>query len=438
MPANKLPKAKRVARLKEARFLFFLYHYPPSYGTASNRNFLISSQIRKRVSFAKTFTVVKSKTQQDAQEEENVQLIEAFDYRKILRRRAKDGALPESKKRSPWMQSIIKLINTFPFNIIVGEGGILYFFRLIRKGQRVINEESVTHLYSSYRPFTDHYAAYVLKKRNPQIFWIADFRDLVIDPHYNHILFPGMQQMMFKRIFKNANLLTTVSEGLAKHLEAYNSNVLTLRNGISQMPGEMIPVHSKYFKLAYTGSMFLDKRNAEPLFIAVRELLNEGKLVDDDVRIIYAGKDEIIWQTLALKYKLETVLDTRGIVSPTEAKFIQANACINILLTISSEQLYGVLTGKMIEYFEAGNPVMAIIVNQNDPELEKILAELEIGKSFSDQQKDLGAIKEFIHAEYIFWKRMGTNRKAVNMDVLEKKYAVEHTMQPFLERIVYH
>jgi hypothetical protein len=258
----------------------------------------------------------------------------------------------------------------------------------------------------------------------------------MIDPHYNHIMFPFAQHQFYKRVFKNADLLSTVSDGLAKHLVQYNPNVITLRNGINQVPNHIPEEHSKYFKIAYTGSMFLDKRNAEPLFIALHELSSKDLVRHEEIRIIYAGKDSHYWINMAKKFSLVSILTDKGIVSPAEAKEIQQNACINILLTVASDQLEGVLTGKMIEYFESGSPVLAIVVNQNDPELSQILSELEIGKSYSDQPNDSSSIRDFIYEEYIHWKNTGRNRKPVNLEVLKEKYSVEVTMQPLFKYIV--
>src|SRR5688500_4650766 len=351
-------------KFQTVRFLFFLYYYPPLHGSAAKRNYLIASELIRRISFARIFTATK--LEKGSSPGENVETVKASDYRSILRKKTKDGALPETSKESKWMQFVIRLINTFPINILAGEGGLFYFVRLLQKGQRSIKDDKITHLYSSYRPFADHYAAYILKNRHPHLFWIADFRDLIIDPHYNHIYFPIVQQGFYKRVFKKADLLTTVSNGLSKHLKEYNNSVITLRNGIRNIPSEIIPVHCKYFKLAYTGSMFLDKRNAKPIFVAVKELIDESKLIRNDLRIIYAGKDDSNWIDLATGYDLLPILDTRGIVSGAEANLIQLNACINILLTVASDRLDGVLTGKMIEYFESGSPVLAVVVIKND------------------------------------------------------------------------
>ena len=423
---------------KSPRFVFFLYYYPPEFGSAPKRNLLISSELVKHAEYAEVFTAAGENQFEPDVENMYVIPIKAFDYRSFLRKRTTDGALPEEQKQSKMMQYLIKLINTFPVNIMLGEGGIFYYLSLVRKGYRSIKTNKITHLYSSFRPFADHYAAYILKKRHPHIVWIADFRDLIIDPHYRHILYQDSQQAFFKRIFKRADVITTVSDGLANHLKEYNNNVITLRNGIKKIPQQINPVHCKYFKIAYTGSMFLDKRNAEPLFKGLSELIGQKFIKEEDVRIIYAGKDSQYWIDMARKYELDSILVDKGIVTAKEVVDIQKNACINVLLSIASDLLYGVLTGKMIEYFEAGSPVLGIIVNTNDPELNSLLEELEIGESYSDNPGDHSAISQFIFNEYLEWKRTGMNRKPVNMHVLREKYSTEQTMKPLLDWMASH
>jgi hypothetical protein len=421
--------------LKNFRFLFFLYYYPPTPGTAARRNFGISSFISHLVSSSFIFTSTKVPSAKPSEGHVTIETLPTFDYRYFLRHRTKDGALPEHKKKSKSAQFMIRLINSYPINIIAGEGGLIYLLYAIRKGGSIIRKEKITHLYSSYRPFTDHYVAYWLKRNHPHLVWIADFRDLMIDTHYHHILFPDKHHALYKWIFSKAELLTTVSDGLAQHLRTYNPNVLTLRNGIQNEFAIPKSVHTSLFSIVYTGSMFLDKRNAEPLFQALKELIEEGKIERTNLQLIYAGKDGLLWNHLASKYNFEPLLTDMGIITGEAATAIQMKACINVLLTISSDTLQGVLTGKMIEYIEAGSPVLAIIVNQNDPEIQLILRELEIGDSFSDQPSDLNDIKDFILAKYLEWKQTGMNSKPVNSDVVRMKYMQESTMKPLLEAL---
>lgn len=425
---------KKVSDIPPPRFLFLLYHYPPLPGISPKRNYLISSALAAKAEQSIVFTATNS-VENRGEEKLHVSTISAFDFRYFLRKKNPEGTVVDNRKDNPWFQRAIKLMNTFPFSILIGEGGPVYLMNLIRKGNAAIRKEKITHLYSSFRPFTDHFAAYILKKMNPHIFWIADFRDLPFDPYFNKIYFKKIHQRFFHNIFYTADVLTTISDGLAEKLRAYNPHVITLKNGISKFPEQFLPVRSPKFTIAYTGSMYLDKKNAEPLFIGIKELTDSRRLDKEKVSIIYAGKDSFYWREMAARYKVSELLDDRGLLSSEEVMKIQNEACINLLLTISSDEQAGILTGKMIEYFQAGNPILAIVKNQIDPELEFLLDELHIGKSFSDQPSDLPGIKDFVFNEYTYWTKTGMNRKAVDMEVLKKKYSIEETMRPLYEKI---
>lgn len=421
--------------VEESRILFLLYYFPPITGSAAGRNHRIACALGGKAASSVIFTSSEEVDTIEVPHNSQVQHINAVDYRRWLRKKTKDGALPESSKRNALAQWLIRLINTFPVNIIAGEGGLVYLVNVLTNGRRVIEENRITHLYSSYRPFTDHFAAWWLKKWYPHLVWIADFRDLIIDPHYQHILFSKKQEAYFKKLFRSADVLTTVSNGLAVHLKNYNLRVVTLRNGIAGDIVKPAITATNTFRISFTGSMFLDKRNAEPLFIAIQELIQETKVDANNISIIYAGKDSAYWKELAEKFRFSTLLDDRGIVSADTAKEIQDQSCINVLLTVSSDQLQGVLTGKMIEYFQAGSPVLGIVVGQNDPELRSMINELEIGDCFSDQQEDIEGIKDFIFHEYQLWKQTGTNRKPVNLEKLKSGYAQEVVTAPLLEAL---
>ncbi|HEX5111447.1 MAG TPA: hypothetical protein VFV79_01260 [Saprospiraceae bacterium] len=412
-----------------AKFLFILYFTPPAPGTAPKRNFRILKYIAGQVQHSILFTAKYPDKPPVKIPKVETHAIMTFDYRTILRQNTQDGYLPEQHKTARWKQWGIKFINTFPINILIGEGGLLYVNSVIRQANRLIHQQNITHVYSSFRPFADHYIAYRLKKKNPALLWIADFRDLIIDPHYKHHLFGKKQESYFRKMFSFATLMTTVSDGLALKLKAYNPNVAVIRNGIDTDYHVPPAVSSGYFTITYTGSMFLNTRNARPLFDALKSLSGKDDNILKDVRIEYAGKDSFHWNKLAAAYLFESILVDHGFVSDDDAKRIQSQSCMNLLLTISSPELTGVLTGKMIEYFESGSPVLGIVVGQNDPELQNILTELEIGNSFSDS--DLMGIENFIYQEYLSWKKSGMNRKPVNVDVLKRKYSMDEIMMHF-------
>lgn len=417
----------------KTRFLFFLYFFPPAAGTAPQRNFRIAKAIALHAAKSILYTASLPYGQRSEDTDLEIREIAAFDYRHRLRKTTADGYLPEKVKQSFITKLGIKLINTFPINVIVGEGGWKYIQTLIKEGDKSITKNKVTHIYSSFRPFADHYAAFQLKKRHPSIYWIADFRDLLLDPLTPHLLFKKAEEKRFKKIIRRADMLTTVSDGLAQHLRKYHTNVVVVRNAVTTDKETFTPVFTRYFHIVYTGSLYIDQRNPGPLFTALQELLKEGLVDGKKIRVIYAGKDGQQWMEAASAFQLHDITENKGIISPKESRQLQQFAGINVLLSKSTSDLQGNLTGKLVDYLEAGSPVMGIIAQQIDPEIEFILQETNIGECFSDNPAHVPLIKEFILNEYTHWLRNGMNRKPVNAKVLTEKYSVENVMKEMLK-----
>jgi hypothetical protein len=206
---------------------------------------------------------------------------------------------------------------------------------------------------------------------------------------------------MNHKILKGANMITTVSEGLAEHLRALHPNVQVLRNGIRIAEEEEMDPFQK-FTVAYTGSMFQDKRRPDTLLDAIRELIGDGILAPDDMDLIYAGKDSAVWWPLVRKANLEAVFTDRGLLSSADARTIQRRSHVNVLLTYSTDQLKGNITGKLYDYLAAGNPFLVLINGPRDQEIEALVAETGLGEVM--YHGDIKSTKRFILEIYNSWK----------------------------------
>jgi hypothetical protein len=414
--------------MSDKKILFLLYNYPPEYGTAPKRNFRLSDTIKDAFS---DYHIITSK-KKNREYSEKITEINPLDYRYFLRKTTSTGTVPEALKKNNVSHFFIKILNTIPFNILFGEGGGIYMYKNYLKAKSLIKSRQFTHIYSSYRPATDHLVARALKRSFPGLVWIADFRDLIVDPHYKQQFFPKLHQRIYTRIFASADVLISISAPFANALKRYNPNTIAIPNGVDINLVQINPVPYPYFTIVYTGSMFLNERNAEPLFQAVKHLIEAGKIDNKSVRIIYAGKDSGEWEALSNKYNCKEIFINKGLVNSEDTIKLQRQANINVLLTISSDKLQGVLTGKLVEYLEAGSPVLAIVKGQNDPILSEMINELNAGMCVSDDSIEGAAIANFIAREYNEWLQTGRNSRKMNREILYRKYSTHHLLQPLM------
>ncbi len=421
----------------DKKILICSYYFPPTKTVATVRIFNFHIEAQKH--FAAVFGLTTSNRQLFPKdhfplEEKNTIEVWTYDLRTFLGSKNKSSlTIKPSKKESRFGKFMAKLVYTFPFNLILADGGLTYILGGFFKGKKLIRENKIDVVFSSFKPYSNHLICYLLKKWNPQLIWIADFRDLHVDEMRDNVYLPKLQHWFNRQILKKADVVTTVSQGLTKNLAAYHDNIYVLRNSIGSNlvhnPGE-ISFFPK-FTISYTGSIYANLRSAELLFKALENLIAQGKVDDEKIQITYAGTEKGIWQKWVDDYNLQKINVFHGMVPMEEAKLIQQRSQINLLLSWASENQQGILTAKFYEYIAAQNPILLIIKGTRDFEFEKIFDELNAGLVTYDDDNFQQEVEDFILKYYQEWLAKGTITRSIKFDELQK-YRWDKQMKDFL------
>ena len=418
------------------KLLLISYSFPPIKGIGSIRNYNVANQFEKH--FQTKILSTKNRFKLPLEEVDvkrfSIKYLFTLDYKTLKgKTHLKEGG-SSLQNRSKKISFINKLTESFPFNLFFGEGGLFYVLhglyisvRLYKKGYQII--------YSSFRPMADHYIAYLSKTFNKDRVWIADFRDL---PYYDSLsnvyLFPKFQMYLLKKIISKADYVTTISEGLKSFFDAYNSNVIVLRNGINKLQ-EPIKAESKLdkFTITYTGSFYGEKRNPELLFKALSNLVLKSKIDSDKLNLVYAGKDSEIWENYAVSNNLNDAISIKGMITNQNAKILQQNTHINVLFSWATKKQKGILTGKFYEYLNAQKKLLVIINGEQDLEFEKIINGLNIGKVFYNNE--INNIEQFLFKKYKEWETSGEIESIVDKEKL-MTYTWDYQSKYLIEKII--
>lgn len=423
------------------RFLFIHYHYPPVRNSGVYRNYFLSGALSNLTGPADLITSDLHRVSQREELPEHAQIkrheVFAPDYRRIAAwlggsQTNKGARFSETRKKSALIQWIIRVQRSFPFNILLAEGGIIYIVLAYIRACSIIRKEKPTVVLSSFMPYADHIIAFLLKRTFPSIYWVADFRDLHIEPIYKNTIWPGFQRAMEQRILRRANLITCVSEGISQKMRLYGRPTLTLTKGIEARSG-VTPYET--FTLAYTGSLFLQYRDPRPIFLAIRALVNDGSISEADIRFVYAGKDSEQMHAWAQECNMCQQYRDLGFLPRNESMHVQDASHINVLLTTASREHQGLLTGKLFEYFEAGNPILCLIQGEKDTEIEGMFSSLNAGIVVYDDANAINNLKEFILLRYKDWKQTGAIQRTLHSEMLIKEYSWQHQANKLLEAI---
>lgn len=415
-------------RVKGKNILCIYYHFPPIKGIGTLRNAKFYTSIKKDARKVYVMTTANQSFLPSDNYDitlENIIPLATMDFRTIHHKVfGSKGSMLPNKKTTSLRDRLVDFIHVTPLQTILGEGGRRFIRDGIRQGRKLIKEEGIDMIFSSFRPSATHLIARALKKEFPHITWIADYRDITPDPMRSQEWTHGLITAAHKRILKYADEVITVSDGLKANLLKYHNKVSVIRNGYEEeLLNRKEVKRSKFFTLAYTGIIYRQTQRAELLFAALKELIDEGEMDMRNIQLVHAGKDPEYWREIAAEHQLSAIFVNKGIVPREEAVKIQQSANINILLTWSSKELQGIVTGKIYEYLAARRPILTIINGIPDPEIEKIIEESASGKVFYHKEEELKEIKSYILTEYRKWKY---NNLSMNEGDMILSYSWEH------------
>ncbi len=423
---------------RDAHLIMVNYYYPPMKSPGVTRNYHFSKSFSKYFSKVSVYTTsnrnILSKDTFTTINNINIHEVKTYDYRTVTSTKTNTNSIhfDDKKKQSLLAKIGIKLIDTFPFNIILGEGGLIYTWNAISNINKQIKIDRDAVIYTSFRPYSDLFIGYILKKRNPQIKWIADFRDLHVEPIYKNVFLPKLQIWWNRRMLRKADIVTSVSQGLIHQLQKYNRPSLAFLNGVTIRPKED---YYKKFTISYTGSLFKNERDPSLLFASIENLLDNNSIDSNNFQIVYAGKDGHRFEQMINDYKLESIFVNHNMVSRKEALLIQSKSHLNLLLSVNSEEHKGVLTGKLFEYLGALNKIILIMIGDYDEEFEKLFDSCDAGTIFYTKTNTNKDIQSFIINAYNNWTTQSIAPLKMNKINVENHFSWDKSVEKLINRI---
>lgn len=413
------------------------YWFPPI-KAVTLRSYYLYRQLKKHfknVTVLATSNRAKMPNETLPLDENDVETITTFDYRTI------NALLPSRKthyskteRNNPIINFFVRLLDCFPFNFLIGEGGFLYILFGYYKAVQLTKQQQPTYIYSSFRPYSDHIIAWLLKKKYPQLYWIADFRDLHVDHHFNELFAVRFQKWCNRKIINRADLLTTVSDGLAEHLQKYEPPVYVLRNGYSRLFETQESQNTEVFQVTYTGSIYDARQSPELLLKVLSQLIENGQIDKSKVQLVYAGKDGEFWHEWMEKFDLTAIFKNHSILTRQASIQLQQQSHINLLLSYTDKEIRGIITGKIYEYFAANSAILAVVNGNRDVEFEQIFNDLNPGKLVYNDAQYEAELSQYILNLYSEWTQNGCVQSSINQEKL-KNYQWENTVPNLLDYI---
>ncbi len=260
-----------------------------------------------------------------------------------------------------------------------------------------LKSNKVDAIISSGPPHSMHLIAKGLKKKFPQLKWIADFRDpwTNID-FYKDLKLSAMADRKHKQLEKEVLSMAdrvisvgkTMSDELCaiNNIPAQNTKFSVICNGYDEedlQQGHVIK--DQKFSIAHIGTL-VKSRNPEGLWQVLSDLTKTNHAFQDLLEIKLVGKLDISVVESLEKYGLMPYVRKIEYLPHNEVIIEQQRSKVNLLLVNNTPNAKGILTGKFFEYLSAGAPILAIGPTNGD--LAEILNETKAGyiSDFNDRE----------------------------------------------------
>jgi glycosyltransferase involved in cell wall biosynthesis len=289
---------------------------------------------------------------------------------------------------------LISLFLTFPD---LESGWILpAIFQAVRE----IRNEKINCFLTTLPPISVHLVG-TLVKMMTGVKWVADFRDPWMT---GRIKFPScalsnkIESWLEREVIRKADL---VIFNVQQMRDAYKSKYATetaskfihIPNSIDHRTFSQVRPLKKYekFTLSYVGSFYWD-RSPEPIFDALSQLIREGRVDPEEVRVKLVGtcqyvKGEPIAKMIRA-YDLDPVVQVLEAVPYLNALEIIRQSHLALLFA-PNQPLQ--IPGKVYDYIGAGAKILAIAEKSATADL---IHSTNCGKTF--HPLDIENIKEFI------------------------------------------
>ena len=296
--------------------------------------------------------------------------------------------------------------------------------------KKYLAENQIQTIITTGPPHSLHLIGLKLKSENPDLKWLADFRDpwTQISYHSELKLTKNAQKKhkkLEKEVLENADSVIAASftdAGNYKKSGAEKVEIIT--NGFEEsdflLQGVACGTQSGKFKITYSGGLEI-ARNPENLWRALNKLKTEHPEFAKDLELEFVGNLSREVQNNLASFNLIGNLNNTGYLSHKETINKIMNSDLLLLTNFPDEKSKGIIPGKLFEYLATGNPVLAIGPGGGD--VEKILEKTNAGKYFT--HTDIEALKEFVFGLYSKWKTGGIQSRpsSVIFDFTRKSLA---------------
>lgn len=306
-------------------------------------------------------------------------------------------------------------------NLFIPDARVFWVTPSIKFLKKYIAEHGINTLITTGPPHSMHLIGLGLKEENPNLKWIADFRDPWTEiSYYKHLKLTTWadekHKKLERKILQTADITLATSFIDAQNFRGKGANAICITNGYDEEAQNQTEVTNHKFTLSYIG-VLEQLRNPQNLWEVLESLVTENSDLKSDLEIRFVGKiDDKIQNQLAVLSLNENIKNLGYLPHDLALKEMQTSDVL-LITNFPEEKSKGIIPGKLFEYLATRKQIISFGVKGSD--VEKILSDTKAGQHFDYQEKN--AIKAYILQVYQAWKEGKNTVSSQNIEQFSRK-----------------
>jgi glycosyltransferase involved in cell wall biosynthesis len=297
--------------------------------------------------------------------------------------------------------------------ILVPDADYVWYKKTLEQAIQIIEEEGIECIYSTSYPYSDHLLARDIKRRFPNIPWVADFRDewsmnpYIIDKNYSQRRMQK-EKVMEESVAKECDYFianTRIMHENFLNMYPFLKNKSTIiTNGFDEDDFWHIDKTYKrqdHFRIVHPGVIY-GNRKVDKILKATKELIDEKVIDIKDIEFKFIGqiKKEAILEE-GKRFGLDKVMTCPGYMSHKDTITELNRAEVLLLILREGEGGKNIAPGKIYEYINSNRPILALA--PKDGVAAEIVEKTETG--IVCETTNVAQIKSGLERLYMNWKK---------------------------------
>jgi glycosyltransferase involved in cell wall biosynthesis len=311
-------------------------------------------------------------------------------------------------------RSLFQRISTWiRANLFIPDPRVFWVRPSVKFLQKFLQEKKINVIVTTGPPHSMHLIGYRLKKNNPSLRWIADFRDPwsrwdLLDSFKLSEFAASAHKRLEYKVLSTADEVISVTPSFVKGFEELgNRHVHLITNGYDEEDfSSIVYQRSGKFIIRHVG-IVNEKCDPRPFMFAVKDLLLTHSEFAGLVAVEFNGEVHPDFRNfIESDPELTRVTNLTGNVP--HANIISLYGLSGLLVLImTGYKDTGIIPGKVFEYLATGVPILS--VGNVDGDAALFLKQTGVAQVFDSDERE--EIKESLLKSFFEWKASGKHIK---------------------------